>query len=208
MRRLYSILLLLFIVWFAAGSEASALAEKAGSKEQVKAAFVRDGQLWLKVGDEEKQLSSYAAASGPVWSYDGQWIAYTAGTTNHQLRIHHLENGRDELVSEGTSTYRWANHESVLAYKQTPPHVEAAVVLEPPYAKWGRLAMEEVSKKYRGNIVDYQHLGRVDLPDGEAEESFKLWLKEAGREFGVLVKIRFDRKSEKVRSIQLIETNR
>ncbi|WCK55988.1 DUF3889 domain-containing protein [Aneurinibacillus sp. Ricciae_BoGa-3] len=33
-------------------------------------------------------------------------------------------------------------------------------VNEPSYAKWGRFAVDAVSKKYPGKVVDYLHLGR------------------------------------------------
>jgi hypothetical protein len=78
----------------------------------------------------------------------------------------------------------------------------------PPYAKWGQLAMKETKSKYpKANIVDYLHVGRIENPT-VTTETFKLWLKEGNREFGVFVTFEFDTATEKVRNITFRETNR
>lgn len=78
----------------------------------------------------------------------------------------------------------------------------------PPYAKWGRLAMEETKEKYPdAQIIDYLHRGRQKK--GEAMiEQFKLWLRGENREFGVFVSIEFDSKTEEVLHITFLETDR
>lgn len=45
----------------------------------LKAAFIRDHQLWMKEGDKEIQLTTGRVVSSPQWSKDGQFIAYLAG---------------------------------------------------------------------------------------------------------------------------------
>lgn len=46
--------------------------------EQLQAAFIRNGHLWVIIGNEEEQISSEPAEyyNTPKWSYDGQWIVY------------------------------------------------------------------------------------------------------------------------------------
>lgn len=79
---------------------------------------------------------------------------------------------------------------------------------QPSYAKWGRLAMEETSKAYEhSSIVDYKYEGRKQLPDGNAEESFFLWLRQDGREFGVRVRIKVEANSDRLIGISLNESN-
>lgn len=69
---------------------------------------------------------------------------------------------------------------------------------QPLYAKWGRLAMEKTKEKYpNASIVDYLHVGRVQGANTTMEK-FKLWLKENEKEFGVEVRIEFDKDTEKV----------
>lgn len=89
------------------------------------------------------------------------------------------------------------------------PLSSKAIVIEenrqPPYAKWGQLAMEKTKEKYpNANIVDYLHIGRVQGTNTTMEK-FKLWLKEKEKEFGVEVHIEFDKDTEKVISITFKE---
>lgn len=80
---------------------------------------------------------------------------------------------------------------------------------EPSYAKWGRLAIQEAMKKYpTAEIVDYLHVGRQSISDSTAQETFKLWLKQEGREFGVYIRIRFNTRTEMVQSVTMDESER
>lgn len=79
----------------------------------------------------------------------------------------------------------------------------------PPYAKWGRLAIQETKKRYpTAKIVDYLHVGRKSISAATAQERFKLWLKQENRQFGVYVSITFDTASERVLAISFEETQR
>lgn len=51
----------------------------ASAEVPLKAAFIRDHQLWMKEGDKEIQLTTGRYVSSPKWSMDGQFIAYLAG---------------------------------------------------------------------------------------------------------------------------------
>lgn len=42
----------------------------------LKAVFIRDGNLWLAEGKKETRLTEGGQASDPKWSYDGRFIAY------------------------------------------------------------------------------------------------------------------------------------
>lgn len=78
----------------------------------------------------------------------------------------------------------------------------------PPYAKFGKLAMEKTHEKYpNAKIIDYLHIGRITGPHSSTEK-FKLWLKDNSREFGVFVNIEFNNKTEKVMNITFKETSR
>ncbi|PZD96244.1 hypothetical protein DNH61_08550 [Paenibacillus sambharensis] len=69
----------------------------------------------------------------------------------------------------------------------------AGAGMEPEYAKWGRLAMERTAIRYeKASIVDYRYLGRREAGQHKAVESFRLWLRQAGEEFGVVVHISVD----------------
>jgi hypothetical protein len=78
----------------------------------------------------------------------------------------------------------------------------------PPYAKWGKLAMQKTKEKYpNASITDYSHLGKIPGTTSDTEK-FKLWLKDKDREFGVLVDIRFDKKTENLIEIKFREVDR
>lgn len=88
---------------------------------------------------------------------------------------------------------------------ENPAHAEMAI---PPYAKWGKLAMEETKKKYPdAQIIDYLHRGRQKKGDAMIEK-FKLWLRGENREFGVFINIEFDAKTEEVLHVTFLETDK
>lgn len=78
----------------------------------------------------------------------------------------------------------------------------------PPYAKWGQLAMQKTKEKYpNAAITDYLHIGRIPGTTSSTEK-FKLWLKDKNKEFGVLVDIEFDKKTERLIGIKFREVDR
>ncbi|WP_171051857.1 DUF3889 domain-containing protein [Alteribacter natronophilus] len=80
---------------------------------------------------------------------------------------------------------------------------------EPDYAKWGKLAVEKVRERYpEAKVVDYLHVGREELGEGKASETFKLWLRGEEREFGVIVTITFEKATDDVIEIEYEETDR
>lgn len=94
------------------------------------------------------------------------------------------------------------------AHSEVMSEETVALHAEPSYAKWGKLAMEETAKAYHdASIIDYKYEGRHAMGQGEAEESFLLWLKQDGREFGVRVTIRVEAAADKLRGVKLVEVH-
>lgn len=86
--------------------------------------------------------------------------------------------------------------------------ISAYEKVNPPYAKWGLLAVKETEKKYKGaQIIDYLHRGR-QINEQSTIEKFKLWLKKENQEFGVFVNITFDTHTEEVLQISFTETDK
>ena len=95
----------------------------------------------------------------------------------------------------------FVGHEVIL-----PVTKMASTIQEPAYAKWGRLAVEKAKERYpEAEIVDYLYVGRRNL-DRTTTETFKLWIREAEREFGVFITIEFDQQNEAVKKIEFMET--
>jgi hypothetical protein len=78
----------------------------------------------------------------------------------------------------------------------------------PPYAKWGKIAVEKTKEKYPdAQVVDYLHVGREDKGSNSVEK-FKLWLKGTDKEFGVFVDVEFNEATESVIKISYKEVAR
>ncbi|MEC0240185.1 DUF3889 domain-containing protein [Paenibacillus dokdonensis] len=83
------------------------------------------------------------------------------------------------------------------------------VEAEPEYVKWGAVAVKETQKRYTADIIDYRHIGRLELTPKKSEERFKLWLRsKEGNEFAVYVFIQFDPSTDAIYSIRFNESNR
>lgn len=86
-------------------------------KDSLKAAFVRGGDLWIKSGDNEQQLTKGEAVRKPKWSFDGEWIAYTRGEGQQELRVWNVQTGKSQLVSQvGGGNFQWSPDHSRLAF--------------------------------------------------------------------------------------------
>ncbi|WP_239615665.1 translocation protein TolB [Cohnella mopanensis] len=89
----------------------------AKTKDSLKAAFVRGGDLWVKTGDAERQLTKGEVVRNPKWSFDGEWIAYSTGENQQELKLLQASTGRSQLVSRtGGSNYQWSPDHNRLAF--------------------------------------------------------------------------------------------
>lgn len=94
---------------------------------------------------------------------------------------------------------------STLTYMLNKNHAQQET---PAYAKWGILVIKETKLKYpKAKIIDYLHVGSESKAD-QTIEKFKLWVKDANKEFGVFVKITFITETEEVITIEFQETSR
>ncbi|HAM81880.1 DUF3889 domain-containing protein [Ornithinibacillus bavariensis] len=94
----------------------------------------------------------------------------------------------------------------IFTMEQTTDHVYAQKEV-PSYAKWGRIAMEKTKERFpNAEIVDYLHIGREKGVD-TSTETFKLWLEEPKKEFGVFVDITFNNLTEEIIRIKFREVS-
>lgn len=86
----------------------------------LKAAFVRDHQLWMKEGDHEIQLTKDKYVYSPKWSYDGRYIAYIDGDEQGEksnLWLYDTKKKESyEYNSIETSSFTWSPVSNELAY--------------------------------------------------------------------------------------------
>jgi hypothetical protein len=87
----------------------------------LRAAFIRDHQLWIKQEGEEIQITKNRYVYSPKWSYDGRFIAYIDGDEQGEkssLFIYDTkekENYQPYVVVE-TRNFKWSPIKNQLAY--------------------------------------------------------------------------------------------
>lgn len=111
-----TIRILLFIILISFNFSISAFAEV-----PLKAAFIRDHQLWIKEGDNEIQLTKDRYVYSQKWSYDGRFIGYIDGDKHGEksdLFIYDTK-GKESYqhyVRVVTSDFKWSPNKNQLAY--------------------------------------------------------------------------------------------
>ncbi|MEC1721244.1 hypothetical protein [Schinkia azotoformans] len=78
-----SLLLTIFTVWILSFSIVSA-----ESDDVLKAAFIKDNDLWIKVDNHEQRITNDEFIRFPKWSFDGNWVAYIKGDKENEYSIH------------------------------------------------------------------------------------------------------------------------
>lgn len=112
--KLQGIAVLLSALFLLLGSSVVAEAEP---RETLKAAFVRDGDLWIRSGGTERRLTEGKQVSRPQWSFDGEWIAYQEGEETPNLKLWHVTSGNSLAVfAEGLADFQWSPDRNELAY--------------------------------------------------------------------------------------------
>ncbi len=89
----------------------------ASIEEGMKAAFIRNHDLWVKIGEKEHQVTSGENVQYPKWSYNGKWLAFQKREDQkseiwlYQLETRQLFN----VIQTEFPTYRWSPNENKLA---------------------------------------------------------------------------------------------
>lgn len=85
------------------------------------------------------------------------------------------------------------------------PHAHITEVVQedaPAYAKWSRLAIQETQASYpQASIIDYLYMGSAQNDDSTVA-TFRLWLREGTTEYGVVVRVTYVTKTEKLESVK------
>ncbi|MDF1510493.1 PD40 domain-containing protein [Robertmurraya sp. DFI.2.37] len=112
-----------FITVFILALSLTNLANAAHLKD-MKAAFIRDGNLWILVNQQEKQITHSGKIYQPQWSHDGKWILYQkeANTENKNEKIHHeiwvynIETEEKKKIFHNGYAPQWAPHNNWVAF--------------------------------------------------------------------------------------------
>ncbi|MCM3597220.1 translocation protein TolB [Metabacillus idriensis] len=87
----------------------------------LKAAFIRNHQLWIKEGDKEIQLTKNRYVYSQKWSYDGRFIAYIDGDKHGEKTDLFIYDTKEKesyqpYVRVETSNFKWSPIKNQLAY--------------------------------------------------------------------------------------------
>jgi hypothetical protein len=109
------ILLLVFLIFTFIPFTASA-----EPKENLKATFVRDDLLWLKIKDKEIKITDRGYVRYPKWSFDGSWVAYLKGAKGDMmdLWLYNIKSNRHFKVRRNVgANFQWSPNENTIGFQ-------------------------------------------------------------------------------------------
>ncbi|CAM3759626.1 PD40 domain-containing protein [Aeromicrobium ponti] len=94
---------------------------------QLKAAYIRDGHLWVKIGNKEVKISSQPAKyyNSPKWSQDGQWLLYEKVAkepispnldTQTEIWVYNLKTQKHKRIFRDGGNAKWSPAENKVAF--------------------------------------------------------------------------------------------
>ncbi|MEH7545520.1 MULTISPECIES: TolB family protein [Bacillaceae] len=90
------------------------------TSKELKAAFIRNHDLWIKTGDKEQQVTIGEQISYPKWSHDGNWIAYLKG--NKKDRVFELwlynskMNNHFKVKANVDNNFQWSPNNNRISF--------------------------------------------------------------------------------------------
>lgn len=99
----------------------------AESNEELKAAFIKNDDLWLQIGNKEMKITNDEFIRYPQWSFDGNWIAYMKGTKGGEsplyvplyegdLWLYNVQQNRHIMVlPKVNKNFQWSPNKNILA---------------------------------------------------------------------------------------------
>ena len=93
--------------------------------DNLKAAFIRSNDLWIKIGEKEMKITDGVNVKFPKWSFDGNWIAYIGGSKEDEITIHEgelwLYNVKSKkhfrVFSNVSTNFQWASNQNILGFQ-------------------------------------------------------------------------------------------
>ncbi|MGM0879138.1 MAG: translocation protein TolB [Bacillota bacterium] len=97
----------------------------AASNNELKAAFVKNDDLWIKIDDKEMRITNGEYVRLPKWSFDGNWIAYIIGSKEDEITpnegelwLYNLKSNKHFRVFSNVSTnFQWAPNQNTLGFQ-------------------------------------------------------------------------------------------
>jgi hypothetical protein len=97
------------------------VATSAEPKENLKAAFVRNDHLWLKIKDKEMKITNAGYIRFPKWSFDGSWVAYLKGSKEGDIMnlwLYNIKSNRHFKVKENVGVnFQWSPNKNSIGFQ-------------------------------------------------------------------------------------------
>lgn len=93
--------------------------------KDVRAAFIREGNLWLYFNEKEQKITTSGNVIGEAeWSHDGKYLVYqkTAPSPLNEeeqqteIWVYHVKNGKEQQIFYNGYSPSWNPHKNLLAY--------------------------------------------------------------------------------------------
>lgn len=97
----------------------------AKSNDEIKLAFIKNDDLWIKIENKEMKITKGESVRFPKWSFDGNWIAYIRATKVDEfplyegdLWLYNVKSNRHFRVFSNVSTnFQWAPNQNTLGFQ-------------------------------------------------------------------------------------------
>lgn len=72
----------------------------AESNDELKAAFIKNDDLCIKIDNKEIRITNGEFVRSPKWSFDGNWIAYIRGTKIDEYQLFSFFSKRFKKITD------------------------------------------------------------------------------------------------------------
>ncbi|USK41210.1 TolB domain-containing protein [Cytobacillus firmus] len=97
------------------------------AENHLKAAFIRNGYLWIKTGAAEEQITAEPGnfTNTPKWSYDGQWLLYEKKSqephspemeNSTEIWVYNVKSKVHKRIFQGGGNAKWAPSDYRIAF--------------------------------------------------------------------------------------------
>lgn len=94
------------------------------SMKDIKATFIRDGNLWILVNNQETQITHTGKIHHPQWSDDGKWLLYQKETASalqnneiqQEIWVYNLETKEKKKIFYDGNQPHWAPKRNIVAF--------------------------------------------------------------------------------------------
>lgn len=115
---------ILFIAFFLLAAPFSCHAST-HTLNDTKGAFIRDGNLWTIIHNEQKQITISGHVSSPSWSHDGRWLVYQEeaptqfenNKMQNEIWVFNIETGEKKKIFYNGFNPQWAPHKNWVAFQ-------------------------------------------------------------------------------------------